>query len=127
MYSIVSGIKNSSKYMLNEQKFILDDEFIFIGESLDEVYMTYLPLNQVPNKPELRIELKDLLMRLVGNVKELTGDGVQQLMNELDQETFNLASFEALLNDLKQKDNRRSSSHQQTNRSEERRVGKECT
>ena len=115
LHSIVSGIKNSSKYMLNEQNFILNDEFIFIGESLDEVYMTYLPLNQVPNKPELKMELKDLLMRLVGNVKELTGDGVQQLMNELDKEAFNLDSFETLLNDLKQKDNSRSSSQQQTN------------
>lgn len=115
LYQIVSGIKNSSKYMLNEQNFILNDEFIFIGESLNDVSMTYLPLNQVQNKPELKLELKDLLIRLVGYVKELTGDGVQQLMNELDKETFNLATFVTILNELRQKSNGNSFSNQQTN------------
>lgn len=114
LYQVVSGIKNSSKYMLHEQNFILRDEFIFIGESLNDIYMTYLPLNQVQQKPELKIELKDLLIRLVGYVKELTGDGVQQLMNELDKDTFHLDTFIAILNELRQKSNTTSFSNQQT-------------
>src|SRR5699024_638302 len=101
LHSIISGIKNSNQYMLNEHNFILRDEFIFIGDSIDEVYMAYLPLNQISDKPPLQKELKDLLIRLVGHVKELSGDGVQQLMNELDQEMFNLAAFETRLNDLR--------------------------
>ena len=115
LHSIISGIKNSNQYMLNEHNFILRDEFIFIGDSIDEVYMAYLPLNQISDKPPLQKELKDLLIRLVGHVKELSGDGVQQLMNELDQEMFNLAAFETRLNDLRKEYDNRSIRNQQTN------------
>ncbi|MCL7748018.1 DUF6382 domain-containing protein [Halalkalibacter alkaliphilus] len=101
LYQVVSAIEDSKEYMLNEQNYIIHEDFIFIGNDFGDVYLTYLPLNQVSNKPQLKDELRDLLIKLVGQIQELQGDGVQQLMNYINHPEFKLAELKKKLNTLR--------------------------
>lgn len=105
LYQIISGIETSKEYMLNEQHYIIQDDFIFIGKNLKDVYLTYLPLIEVEQKANIKEELRELLFKLVGQVRELTGDGVQQLMSALSDDNFNVGNVKKLLNQLRKQTN----------------------
>lgn len=105
LYQIVAAIDASMEYMLEEQNFILDEDFIFIEKDFQDIYLTYLPLTQVSGKPELRDEFKDLFFKLVGRVNELTGSGVQQLTNYVNDPSFNVHALKKKLNTLRNQSN----------------------
>ncbi|WP_117168165.1 DUF6382 domain-containing protein [Paraliobacillus sediminis] len=105
LYQIVAAIDASMEYMLEEQNFILDEDFIFIEKDFQDIHLTYLPLSQVSGKPELRDEFKDLFFKLVGHVNELTGSGVQQLTNYINDPSFNVHALKKKLNTLRNQSN----------------------
>jgi CRISPR/Cas system CSM-associated protein Csm2 small subunit len=47
LLSLLNAIDDSKAYMLEEDKFLLNSNFIFIGRNLNEIYLVYLPLNRV--------------------------------------------------------------------------------
>ncbi|MDL4838920.1 DUF6382 domain-containing protein [Aquibacillus rhizosphaerae] len=106
LYQIVSAMEASKEYMLHEHHFLLHEEFIFIGNNFQDIHLTYLPLAKIPQKHDLKVELRDLLFKLVGYVEELTGDGVQQLTKYLNDPSFNLADMKKKLRALQDQTNK---------------------
>ncbi|MGN8645406.1 DUF6382 domain-containing protein [Gracilibacillus sp. HCP3S3_G5_1] len=101
LYEIGSVIKSSKEFMLDEQQYVLHEEFIFVGESIKELYLTYIPLKEIKQKPDLHQEFRELFFRLVGSVTELSGDGVQKLTSYLNGSNFQLDDLLKRLDSLR--------------------------
>ena len=61
LYSIVSTISDSALYMLDEQHFLVHEQFIFVGESFSDVQLTYLPIDELPELPDAQSRLLALM------------------------------------------------------------------
>jgi hypothetical protein len=101
---ITSVLVDSKKYLLHENRYILDEQFIFVGLGLDDIYLTYLPLHSISNKGNLQAEFRQLATKLIGYIDEISGDRIQQFMNFLKDENFSLPELKKLLNHLLQSD-----------------------
>ncbi|WP_186326043.1 DUF6382 domain-containing protein [Paenibacillus sp. Y412MC10] len=99
---VAGTLEESKSYMLQPDKYVLDEDYIFIDGSLHSgtLYFTYVPL-EVPfqDKP-LRIRLKELVTRLMATVQELKGNGVQKLLQFTGGEDFSVSGFKKLLLEL---------------------------
>jgi hypothetical protein len=80
----VSVLLDSPAYMLNEEHYILNEHFIFLNKDWTDLYFTYLPLKTIEHKPDVRQELKELAVRLIRYVHEISGSGFQSLLQLLD-------------------------------------------
>ncbi|QGH34098.1 FHA domain-containing protein [Gracilibacillus salitolerans] len=101
LYEIGSVIKSSKEYMLNEQQFVLHEDFIFVKNDIKQLYLAYIPLKVMDQKPDLHQEFRELFFRLVGYVKELSGDGVQQLTSYFNGSNFQLEDLLRKLESLR--------------------------
>ncbi|WP_058305879.1 DUF6382 domain-containing protein [Gracilibacillus massiliensis] len=101
LYHISSAIESSKEYMLDEQHYVLHENFIFIGKDTKDVALTYLPLKDITQKPTLHAEFRELFFKLVGYVKALSGDGVQQLTSYLNGTDFQLKELMQKLDELR--------------------------
>lgn len=97
LFNIVSVIADSKIYMLDEQNYILDQDFIFIGKDFNDIYLTYLPIKTITNKGSLINELKTLATNLVSQVEGLKGNDFQELMNTFNEESFNITKLKQKL------------------------------
>lgn len=92
-YNISLTLQASQEYMLEEHSYIIHKDFIFVGTDIHDIYMVYLPLKTVNEKPFIQNELKELLIYLVGHVDSLTGDGLQKLLTYLNDSSFTINGF----------------------------------
>ncbi|SFM22790.1 FHA domain-containing protein [Gracilibacillus orientalis] len=108
LYEIGSVIKSSKELMLNEQQYVLHEDFIFVEDNVKQLYLTYIPLKEINQKPDLHQEYRELFFRLVGSVTELSGDGVQQLTSYLNGSNFQLDDLLKKLDSLRKNVSRQS-------------------
>ncbi|PZE21813.1 DUF6382 domain-containing protein [Paenibacillus xerothermodurans] len=97
MYQIVDIVAASNVYMLQESRYILQEDYIYCTEDGSDLQLTYIPMEVLPEKKPLPAELQELASRLVHKVTELTGNGYQELMNYLMDDSFNLPVLKQLL------------------------------
>ncbi|MCG7409159.1 FHA domain-containing protein [Paenibacillus sp. ACRRX] len=101
LYGIASALDDSGKYMLMEEHFILDEQLIYIGSSMEDVYLTYLPFQSIPDKPGTGEAFKQLCLRLIGHVKPFQGYGFQPMMELLSKNQFRWSEMKQLLHAAK--------------------------
>ncbi|WP_306293509.1 DUF6382 domain-containing protein [Paenibacillus sp. 32352] len=97
LYTIVDTLTESGVYMLEEGKYILKEDYIYCGNDLTDIYITYLPMETLVDKQTVSVDLQHLASRLVHKVTELSGSGYQELMNYLMDESFHLPALRQLL------------------------------
>jgi hypothetical protein len=97
LYAIVDIIGESNVYMLQEGRYILIEDYIYCGEDLTDVHLTYIPKEVLTEKNALSVDLQHLASRLIHKVSELSGSGYQELMNYLMEESFNIPVLKQLL------------------------------
>jgi hypothetical protein len=100
LLSIVEILLDSKLYMLNEGKYILRDDFIFVGRDYSDIHLIYLPVQSLPGKESVQAELYRLSMNLVMEIKEMKGHGFQQLVKMLNDENASLSDLQKQLNVL---------------------------
>lgn len=93
LLNIAMTIKDSRLYMLNEDNYILRSDFIFIGSSLNDIYLTYLPVKNLADKGDFRVELIGLATELITYVKNIEGNEFQDLIGYMKKGEFNLAEL----------------------------------
>jgi hypothetical protein len=106
LYAIVSIIQDSKTYMLKEDRYVVNDQFIYIGKNYSDVYLVYLPLKELPEKNSLQQDLLELTISLSRSVSDLQGRGFQEIISLLhEKEALNLGQFKhkllELLNNIK--------------------------
>lgn len=102
LLQIAQGMEDGRLYMLRSEQYALHADYIFIEGSLQsgKVYLTYVPLqsNEPASKPGECF--KSLIMVLMASITELTGSGVQRLLQYCGTEGFSPAGLKELLSEL---------------------------
>lgn len=97
LYGIADVLSASGNYMLQENRYVLLEEYIYCGEHLTDLYLTYVPRETNMENNTVAADLLQLLSRLVHKVSELQGSGYQELTSCLMEDSFNLPTLKALL------------------------------
>ncbi|MCE3199260.1 DUF6382 domain-containing protein [Paenibacillus sonchi] len=102
LLQIAVGMEEGRFYMLSAEQYVLHEDYIFIDGPLrsGKVYLTYLPLQAAEFSVSAGEALKSLIMALMASVKELSGDGVQRLLQYCGEEEFTPAGLKELLAEL---------------------------
>ncbi|WP_254075697.1 DUF6382 domain-containing protein [Paenibacillus tritici] len=102
LLQIAAGMEEGQLYMLRTEQYALHEDFIFIEGPLSsgKVFLTYIPLQRT--EPSLRPgeALKSLIMVFMAALQELSGDGIQRLLQYCGEDTFSPAGLKELLAEL---------------------------
>jgi hypothetical protein len=102
LLQIAQGMEDGRLYMLRAEQYALHEDYIFIEGSLQsgKVYLTYIPIQwDVPaSKPGECF--RSLIMVLMASITELTGSGVQRLLQYCGEEGFTPAGLKGLISEL---------------------------
>ncbi|WP_136603837.1 DUF6382 domain-containing protein [Paenibacillus dokdonensis] len=99
LLQVAETLEESVMYMLQPGKFALEEDYIFVDGSLQEgtLYLTYIPLERTEGLRPVSDSLKELVTRFMASVIELSGGGVQQLLQFTASEDFTVSGFKKLL------------------------------
>ncbi|OBZ11537.1 hypothetical protein A8L34_14350 [Bacillus sp. FJAT-27264] len=102
LLQVAQAIEEGRLYMLNAEQYALHEDYIFVEGSLQsgKVYLTYVPLLSPEKVISTGQGFRSLIMTLMASVKELTGDGVQRLLQCCGEEDFTPARLKKLLAEL---------------------------
>jgi hypothetical protein len=82
--------------MLNESQYLLKENFIFIGSEITDVYLTYLPFQQLVGVIPLHTQVGMLIERLIKIVVPDERAGLDELLKACNED-FNLSAFKQKL------------------------------
>ncbi|WP_054950891.1 DUF6382 domain-containing protein [Numidum massiliense] len=94
---LVVTLEESTMYMLSDQQYVLLEDFIYIGKDVNELFVTYLPLQTLENKAPMYDELKALLLRLAHGVEGMPSRAHQEIATYTNDSSFSLSGLKALL------------------------------
>ena len=99
LYEILDTLDSSREYMLAPLQFVIHEDYIFVEGAGAEytVRLAYLPLREGFATCSVGQSIKQLIIRLLGSIKDLQGDGLQRLLQVCDQEIFDLQGMKLLL------------------------------
>ncbi|WP_188453578.1 DUF6382 domain-containing protein [Virgibacillus oceani] len=98
--NIVQALQDSSNYMLSDQQYVLNEDFIYIGNGYHQVYLTYLPMNKIKNKSSIYEELKKLILNMASEVQGLKGVQFKMILSYIKDPGFSLQGLKQLLSQL---------------------------
>ncbi|WP_019005830.1 DUF6382 domain-containing protein [Cohnella laeviribosi] len=86
-------LENGRDYMLDQERFVLDDDFIFVGEDWHDLYFTYLPVSRKPAGESFAFALERLIVRWMMYVDEPDGLAMRHLLRIAGSEDFSPAAL----------------------------------
>lgn len=101
--NIIAALEDSRLYMLNQEHYLLNEDFIFVGKNVQDVRLVYLPVQEIPGKPPLYQDLKELLVNVAGEVEGLEGEAFKEILSYVKDPSFGLAGLKELLFRLQSK------------------------
>ncbi|WP_249897112.1 DUF6382 domain-containing protein [Paenibacillus sp. PK3_47] len=102
LLQIVQGMEEGRLYMLRPERYALHEDYIFVEGPLSscKVYLTYIPLDSVPSESAAGANMRFLIMVLMASVTELSGNGIQRLLQYCGKEDFTPGGLKELLSEL---------------------------
>ncbi|MDY0395125.1 DUF6382 domain-containing protein [Virgibacillus halophilus] len=98
--NIVQAIQDATNNMLDEDHYVLNEDFIYIGQNYHQVYLTYLPLKEISGKADMHEKLKKLLLNLASEVQGIHGGQFKMILSYIKDPGFSLQGLKKLLQDL---------------------------
>lgn len=98
--SIINTLEDAGSFMLDQNNYLLQKEFIYIGEHAGDVYMTYLPVQSLQREGSLIEDMKKLLTDVAGEVDGLQGNEFKSILNYIKNPSFSLAGLKKVLLEL---------------------------
>jgi hypothetical protein len=97
----VNILEDGRRHMLDENSFLIHEDFAFVGRDWSDVRFPYIPMRLSPvYKKQTFQQLNDLAVRLIGCIDTITGNGVQSIMACLRQDGATLTDLKRLLVEL---------------------------
>lgn len=93
---IVQALEQAANYMLHVERFVLHEQFIFIGNGWRDASLIYLPMH-VPQAPALRVQMKQLLAVMLQHLAGERTNRLSELARQCDQENWSLSLFKQQL------------------------------
>ncbi|AJS61590.1 DUF6382 domain-containing protein [Paenibacillus sp. IHBB 10380] len=114
LLQIVSTLEESKLYMLQPDKYKLNEDYIFVEGTLQigSLYLTYVPVLNMESV-SVGASLSHLITRLMTAVSALQGNGVQRLLQYVADDGFTLLGLRRMLLNLLAEDGEQSVSHEQ--------------
>lgn len=102
LLQIAAGMEEGRLYMLRPEQYALHQDYIFIEGPLGSgrVFLTCIPLQGIEPALKPGEPMKLLIMVFMAAIRELSGDGIQRLLQYCDEETFSPAGLKELLAEL---------------------------
>ncbi|MDF9842018.1 MULTISPECIES: DUF6382 domain-containing protein [unclassified Paenibacillus] len=102
LLQIARGMEEGRQYMLRAEQYALHKDYIFIEGPLGsgKVFLTYIPLQPTGAPISSGEAVKSLIMVLVASVTELSGSGVQRLLQYCGSGDFSPSGLKGLLAEL---------------------------
>ncbi|PAV28975.1 hypothetical protein CIL05_13420 [Virgibacillus profundi] len=98
--NIIQALQDSNNNMLSDHRFVLHEDFIFIGNGYHQVYLTYLPLKEAENNKSVYESLKELLLNMASEVQGLNGVQFKMILSYIKDSGFSLQGIKELLSRL---------------------------
>lgn len=100
LLNIAVVLADCKKYMLDENRVVLDETFIFAANDPGDLTLVYLPLAVVADKPDFREEL-EMLVQCWGKKFRCSNEaGMTRMLEVLQPDRFSLTAFRQLLAEL---------------------------
>jgi hypothetical protein len=102
LLQIAAGMEEGRLYMLRAEQYALHEDYIFIEGPLSSgrLFLTYLPLQYTEPAVSPGESLKSLIMVFMAAIHELSGDGMQRLLQYCGEDAFSPAGLKELLAEL---------------------------
>lgn len=102
LLQIARGMEEGRQYMLRVEQYALHKDYIFIEGPLGsgKVYLTYIPLQHAESLIPPGEAVKALVMVLMASVTELSGSGLQRLLQYCGSGDFSPSGLKSLLAEL---------------------------
>lgn len=102
LHNIVSSIDGCKKYLLSEDRFLLDENYIYVDSSTLDTSLVYLPIQLEGLEGK---GIRDFINKLILEIANLDDENVdnylQRIINYMRKDTLNLNDFNMFLKDLK--------------------------
>lgn len=100
LLQIATMLNDSKIYMLDEERYVLHEDFIFVGEEITDIYFVYLPTQTYGPNGSVQERLKQLSTILIAFVDGMQAEGFQAILHYFYTKHFVLGEFKALLHRL---------------------------
>ncbi|TBL80250.1 DUF6382 domain-containing protein [Paenibacillus thalictri] len=99
MLHILNMLDESKTYMLFERQYVLNADYIFVGESgdLSDLYVVYIPVVALKDKKPVETELQQLAATLLRKTDRLDGIHAHKLTSYLLEDHFQAPGFKKML------------------------------
>lgn len=98
LHSLLVRLEDSKEFMLSDDKFVINSEYIYVKNNLQDIRLMYIPLKEIQQKFAFQDEFRDLMVNIIGNVTNLSGNGFQEILNYLKDSNFKIEMLRNLLN-----------------------------
>lgn len=104
-YSLVLGLTDAlfecKDYMLRPAGCLLHDQFIFIGEQLQDIRLAYIPVKEKDGKASMEGgELLSIIIRWTSYVEQIDGQGLRRILQHFNGKRWPLPELRDTLLDL---------------------------
>ncbi|MGG4555229.1 DUF6382 domain-containing protein [Paenibacillus humicus] len=99
LLQIVKVLNSSKEYMLSSGNYLLDEDHIFVEDSLPSgtIYLAYLPMLHTPPDQSIAQSMLHLVNRMMTRVKNIEGSGIQKIIGLCGGEQFSVTGLKNLL------------------------------
>lgn len=95
-HRLVTTITDSNSLLLDENRYVLHEDYIFCGTSTTELALCYLPLIHI-DIPPLSHSLRLILLKLLTCTKQLDNEHLPKVLMELSKERLDLYALREAL------------------------------
>ncbi|MGO4109185.1 DUF6382 domain-containing protein [Paenibacillus sp. YAF4_2] len=98
LLGIVEAFEECKHHMLRPEGCLLDDQYLFVGEQLNDIAVAYVPLKegQLDGVPSAG-DLLSLVVRWTAYIQEIDGAGLQRVLQPLNGSKWPLSELRSVL------------------------------
>lgn len=98
LLGVVEAFEECKHYMLRPEGCLLDDQYLFVGEQLNDIALAYLPLKEgMRDSVSGAADLLTLVVRWTAYIQDIDGAGLQRILQPLNGSKWPLSELRSVL------------------------------
>ncbi|WP_336774639.1 DUF6382 domain-containing protein [Paenibacillus sp. MMO-58] len=98
LLGVVEAFEECKHYMLRPEGCLLDDQYLFVGEQLNDIAVAYLPLKEgLRDGGSGAGDLLSLVVRWTAYIQDIDGAGLQRILQTLNGSKWPLSELRSVL------------------------------